>query len=84
MTAIYDTLVDLLVNRFQVNKDEIKPDVTFEDLDMDSLFLVELLLVLQNELGVEIPEEAATPRDTISQAAELIAGQLASMAQDSS
>lgn len=83
MTAIYDTLVDLLVNRFQVGREEIGPEVTFEDLDLDSLFLVELLLVLQSELGVEIPEDAATPRDTISRAAEVIADQLAVAAQDS-
>jgi acyl carrier protein len=83
MTAMYDTLVDLLVNRFEVDRAEIKPDVTFEDLEMDSLFLVELLLVVQQEIGVKISEDAASPRDTIERAAELIQEQVAIAAKAS-
>jgi acyl carrier protein len=83
MTAMYDTLVDLLVNRFEVDRAEIKPDVTFEDLEMDSLFLVELLLVVQQEIGVKISEDTASPRDTIERAAELIQEQVAIAAKAS-
>lgn len=83
MAAMYDTLVDLLVNRFEVDRAEIKPDVTFEDLEMDSLFLVELLLVVQQEVGVKISEDAASPRDTIERAAELIQEQAAIAAKAS-
>lgn len=80
MTAMYDTLVDLLVDRFEVDRADISPEATFEDLDMDSLFLVELLLVVQHEIGVKISEDAASPRDTIARAAELIEEQAASAA----
>jgi acyl carrier protein len=83
MTAMYDTLVGLLVNRFEVDRAEIKPDVTFEDLEMDSLFLVELLLVVQQEIGVKISEDTASPRDTIERAAELIQEQVATAAKAS-
>lgn len=83
MTTMYDTLVDLLVNRFQVDRAEIKPNVTFEDLEMDSLFLVELLLVIQSEIGVKISEDTASPRDTLERAAELIQEQVAIAAQAS-
>jgi len=81
MTAMYDTLVDLLVNRFEVDRAEIKPNITFEDLEMDSLFLVELLLVVEKEIGVKLSDDAASPRDTIERAAELIEEQLAIKAQ---
>jgi acyl carrier protein len=81
MATMYDTLVDLLVNRFQVDRAEIKPNVTFEDLEMDSLFLVELLLVIQSEIGVKISEDTASPRDTLERAAELIQEQVAIAAQ---
>lgn len=83
MTAMYDTLVNLLVNRFEVDRAEIKPDVTFEDLEMDSLFLVELLLVVQQEIGVKISEDTASPRDSIERAAELIEEQVAIAAKAS-
>lgn len=84
MSAMYDTLVDLLVNRFEVDRTEITPTVTFEDLEMDSLFLVELLLVLQNQLGTKISEEHLSPRDTFGHAAELIEEQVAIATQASS
>ncbi|MFG1667010.1 acyl carrier protein [Streptomyces sp. Y7] len=72
MSAMYGRLVGLLVDRFEVDRAEIGPDTTFEDLDMDSLFLVELLLVIQSELGVHLDDDAASPGDTISQVAELL------------
>lgn len=72
MSATYDKLVDLLVDRFAVDRAEIRPDVTFEELEMDSLFLVELLLVMQSEFGVKISEDAASPSDTIEYAAGLV------------
>jgi acyl carrier protein len=83
MTAMYDRLVDLLVSRFEVDRAEIKPNVTFEDLELDSLFLVELLLVIQSEIGVKISEDTASPRDTLERAAELIEEQAAVAAQES-
>lgn len=72
MSETYDRLVDLLVDRFEVDRSEIGPDTKFEELDMDSLFLVELLLVIQSEFKVAIGEDAATPGDTVAAVAELI------------
>ncbi|RKS09673.1 acyl carrier protein [Nocardiopsis sp. Huas11] len=72
MSSTYDQLVTILTERFEVSQDEITPDTTFEDLEMDSLFMVELLLVVQNEMGVKIGEDAATTGDTVARAAELI------------
>ncbi|GGS19510.1 acyl carrier protein [Streptomyces aureoverticillatus] len=74
MSETYDRLVDLLVDRFEVDRAEIGPDTRFEDLDMDSLFLVELLLVIQSEFKVDVGEDAATPGDTVTAVAELIDG----------
>lgn len=83
MTGTYDTLVNLLVNRFEVNRADIGPDVTFDELDMDSLFLVEMLLVVQSELGVAINEDTASPGDTIGRTAECIDEQLSAAAASS-
>lgn len=80
MPGIYELLVELLVNRFEVDRAAVGPEVTFEDLDMDSLFLVELLLVVQSELGERgalISEDVAGPSDTIAGAARLIEDRLA-------
>ncbi|CAM5297274.1 acyl carrier protein [Streptomyces aurantiogriseus] len=80
MSATYDKLVDLLVGRFAVERTEIGPDVTFRELEMDSLFLVELVLVIQSEFGVGLDEDAASPDDTVAQAAELIESRTAAAA----
>lgn len=81
MPTMYDTLVNLLVSRFEVEEAEIEPDATFEDLEMDSLFIVELLLAVQAEIGMPISDELLSPRDTLRHAAEVIQEQVASTAQ---
>ncbi|WP_369387672.1 acyl carrier protein [Streptomyces sp. CG1] len=75
-TLTYDRLAELLVDRFEVDAAKIRPGVTFEELEVDSLFLVELLLVIQSEVGVEISEDTATPRDSLERAVELISEQV--------
>jgi acyl carrier protein len=72
MSAMYGRLVGLLVDRFEVDRAEIGPDTTFEDLDMDSLFLVELVLVIQSEFGVHLDDDAASPGDTLTKVAALL------------
>jgi acyl carrier protein len=83
MATMYEQLAEVLVSRFEVDRAEIGPEVTFEDLEMDSLFLVELLLVVQSELGVKISEDTASPRDTLARAAELIEDQVSAAAKAS-
>ena len=77
MTSTYDKIVGLLTGRFAVDAADISPGVTFSDLEMDSLFLVEMLLVVESELGVKLDEDSISPQDTIEQAAELIEQRLA-------
>lgn len=72
MSATYEKLVDVLVNHFAVDRAEIRPEATFEELNMDSLFLVELLLVVQSEFDVEIEDDAATLTDTLQHVADLV------------
>jgi len=74
MTSAYDQLVEILINQFEVRPDEIRPDITFEELELDSLFLVELELVVKRDLGVKLSEDA-TPRSTLADVAKLIDAQ---------
>ncbi|MCP9949846.1 MULTISPECIES: acyl carrier protein [Actinomadura] len=80
MSDVYDRLVDLLVDRFEVDRTAVGPDVVFQELEVDSLFLVELLLVAQTEFGAEIGEDLVSPSDTIGRAAELIERQITTAA----
>ena len=56
-----------------VNKDQIKPESKFsDDLGADSLDTVELIMELENEFGVQIPDEDAEKIGTVQQAIDYI------------
>ncbi|GGR74925.1 hypothetical protein GCM10010252_11630 [Streptomyces aureoverticillatus] len=57
MEPAYDVLVRLLTEHFGVPHDVIAPDASFEDMELDSLSLVELSTLLEDTLGVSLPEE---------------------------
>ncbi len=50
----------------------ITPDATFESLDVDSLDLVELTQVVEDEFGVAIPNEDAVKLKTVGDAIEYV------------
>ncbi len=60
-----------------VSEDQVKPDAKFgDDLDADSLDLVELVMALEEEFGVEVPEEELEGIETVGQAYELVIAKL--------
>lgn len=56
-TDINSQLTTILTDQFGVPADEITEDATFEALGLDSLDLVEVTLVIDEELGIRIPDE---------------------------
>jgi acyl carrier protein len=67
-TRVYDALEE-----FGADRDEITNEATFEALDVDSLDLVELGQIVQDEYGVEIKGEDMPKLKTVGDAVELIA-----------
>ncbi len=61
------------LEEFGAEPDEIAPDATFEALDVDSLDLVELGQIVQDEYGVEIKGEDMPKLKTVGDAVDLIA-----------
>lgn len=54
---VYEKIVDTLVEDFQKDRDEIKPDTTLKDeLGLDSLDRVDLVVALESAYDVEISE----------------------------
>ena len=65
------------VEVLSVSEDQVKPDAKFgDDLDADSLDLVELVMALEEEFSVEVPEEELEGIETVAQAYELVAKKL--------
>ena len=54
---MYDKLVSYAVKQLELDSSEITPDSTFESLGIDSLDVVEMIMDLENELGIELDLE---------------------------
>lgn len=65
------------VEVLSVSDDQVVPEAKFgDDLDADSLDLVELVMALEEEFGVEVPEEDLEGVETVGQAYDLVVGKL--------
>ena len=72
-TEIEAKLTDLLVDELGIERDDITADAKFEeDLDVDSLGVVELLMALEDNFGVKIPDEEAEQITTVGEAIDLV------------
>ena len=54
---MYEKLVSYAAKQLELSPDEITPDSTFESLGIDSLDIVEMIMDLEAELGVELEIE---------------------------
>jgi acyl carrier protein len=61
------------LEEFGADPDALAPDATFEALDVDSLDLVELAQIVQDEYGVELKGEDMPKLKTVGDAVDLIA-----------
>lgn len=71
-SPVYEKVAELLVEKFGVDESEISPEATFEDLDLDSLDLVEFALAAEEQLGVRISDEEAEQLDTLDDTVKLL------------
>jgi acyl carrier protein len=62
-------MVDLIVEQLGVSKEEVAPAASFfDDLGADSLDIVELVMSMEEEFDVEIPDEDVEKLRTIGDA----------------
>ena len=69
----FDRLKKLIVEQLGVDEEEVTPQASFvEDLNADSLDLVELIMSLEEEFGMEISDEDAEKIQKVSDAVDFI------------
>ena len=74
----FDRFKKCVVDVLSVEPDKVTMEAKFgDDLDADSLDLVELVMALEEEFGVEVPEEDLEGIETVGQAYDLVVGKLA-------
>lgn len=61
-----------IVPKFGVNPDDVTSDSTLEDLDMDSLDVVEIMQAIEDDLGIRVPDEDLEELTTIGDAVSAV------------
>jgi acyl carrier protein len=79
MSTVYTRTKDLLVEKFGIDDEEVRPDASFEELDLDSLDLVEFALAAEEEFGVRISDEEAEEFETLGDAVSMVESRLATV-----
>lgn len=70
---IFDKIAAIIGDRFELNKDQVTNELNFkEDLDADSIDIVEFVLELEDTFGAEIPDEEAEKISTVADAVAYI------------
>lgn len=71
--AMYDKVKAIIVDQLGVEEEEVTPESSFiEDLGADSLDIVELIMALEEEFEIEVPDEDAEKLMTVTDAIEYI------------
>jgi acyl carrier protein len=74
----FEKFRDCAVEVLQVKPDQVTMEASFsEDLDADSLDLVELVMALEEAFEIEVPEEDLEDIDTVGQAFKMVESKLA-------
>jgi acyl carrier protein len=73
MSAVEEKVKSIVVNQLGVNEEEVTNEASFvEDLGADSLDIVELVMALEEEFGIEIPDEEAEKIRTVGESIAFI------------
>ena len=79
LESLEDRIAEIIVEQLGVSREEISPDASFvEDLGADSLDIVELVMAMEEEFDVEIPDEDAEKIQTIAAAIQYLREKLGS------
>ena len=73
MSSIQDRVIDIVVEQLGLERDKVKITSKFvDDLGADSLDTVELVMALEEEFDIEIPDEDAEKITTVQEAIHFV------------
>ncbi len=73
MASVQERVIDIVAEQLGVDKEKVTPETSFvNDLGADSLDTVELVMELEEEFDITIPDDAAEKIQTVGQAVQFI------------
>ena len=72
MTTL-ETLQTVLKTNFDLAPEAVQPDARLEDLEIDSLAVVEILFAVEEEFKVIVPQEPAVQHTSLQTVGDLVA-----------
>lgn len=73
MAIDHDRIIKMIADQLQIDEEQVKPDASFmDDLGADSLDTVELIMALEEEFDIEIPDSEAEKIRTVQQALDYL------------
>jgi len=73
VASVTERVIDIVSEQLGVNKDQVSRETSFvNDLGADSLDTVELVMELEEEFDINIPDDAAEKIQTVGQAIDYI------------
>ncbi|MCL2295320.1 MAG: acyl carrier protein [Spirochaetes bacterium] len=73
MDELFDKVKKIIAEKLDVDESKITPGASFrQDLGADSLDTYELVYALEEEMGIQIPDEKANEFETVGDAVEFI------------
>ncbi|MCD7771139.1 MAG: acyl carrier protein [Oscillospiraceae bacterium] len=64
---VYDKIAAIIADQLDMDVEDITSDSTFEDLGADSLDVVDVIMTLEDEFDMEIPDEAIEGMKTVGE-----------------
>jgi acyl carrier protein len=72
-----DKVKQIIMEKLGVSEEQVTPEASFiDDLNADSLDIVELVMELEDAFGLEIPDEDAEKLRTVQNAIEYLSGRV--------
>ncbi|MBQ2764051.1 MAG: acyl carrier protein [Firmicutes bacterium] len=66
--AIYQVVADIIADVMSISAEEVAPEKTMKDLNVDSLDMLDIVTSLEDHYGIEIPDDALDCIKTVGDA----------------